>query len=237
MMSPGISQTALAPDISVIVPVLNEGALAAALAETLVRLAKAGGEVIVVDGGSTDDTRALLEASGLRVLPAAQGRAWQMNAGAAQARGNILVFLHADTVITPGALNDIHHAVAASPSGWGRFDVRIAGHSRWLPVVAFMMNWRSRLTGVVTGDQVFFMRRSRFDHVGGFPGQPIMEDIEMSQRLRRAFGFPACLRPPVVTSGRRWDTRGAWKTIVLMWQLRWAYWRGVPAGQLAERYR
>lgn len=223
--------------ISVIVPVLNEAGSLPAMLPVLRSLAGAGAEIIVVDGGSSDGTSALLEASGLHLLSSSRGRARQMNAGALQARGSILMFLHADTVITPAALADVERALVGPVSGWGRFDVRISGHSRWLPVVAVMMNWRSRLTGVATGDQLLFMHRSLFERVGGFPDQPLMEDVELSLRLRKLFGFPVCLRPPVVTSGRRWDTRGAWKTILLMWRLRWAYWRGVPAEQLAERYR
>jgi hypothetical protein len=128
-------------------------------------------------------------------------------------------------------------ASALAGHAWGRFDVRIDGRSRWLPVVAAMMNRRSRLSGIATGDQAIFMRREAFDAVGGFPEQPLMEDIEISQRLRRRAGAPACLREKVVTSGRRWDERGAWRTIVLMWRLRLGYWLGVSAERLAAAYR
>jgi GT2 family glycosyltransferase len=114
--------------------------------------------------------------------------------------------------------------------------VRIDGRSRWLPCVASMMNLRSRLTHIATGDQALFMTRAAFDAVGGFPDQPLMEDVEISRRLKRKAGRPACLRQRVHTAGRRWDRDGAWRTIVLMWRLRWAYWRGVPADELARRY-
>jgi GT2 family glycosyltransferase len=125
---------------------------------------------------------------------------------------------------------------ALDTHAWGRFDVRISGHPRMLRVVAHLMNARSRLTGIATGDQAMFMRRTAFDTVGGFVQQPLMEDIEMSARLLR-LGRPACLPDRVVTSGRRWESRGVWRTIVLMWRLRWLYWIGVPASRLAELYR
>ena len=165
----------------------------------------------------------------------ARGRARQMNAGAHAATGAALLFLHADTVLPLDAPALIERALRQR--AWGCFDVQIDGRSRWLPVVAAFMNRRSRLTGIATGDQAIFMRRDAFDAVGGFPEQPLMEDIEISRRLRARFGAPACLHERVVTSGRRWDQRGAWRTIVLMWRLRWLYWRGVPAERLAEFYR
>jgi rSAM/selenodomain-associated transferase 2 len=151
------------------------------------------------------------------------------------ASGDTLLFLHADTTLPADALSLISDALAHH--AWGRFDVRIAGRSRWLPVVAAFMNMRSRLTGIATGDQALFMRREAFDAVGGFPDQALMEDIEICKRLRRHAGAPACLRAKVVTSGRRWDERGAWRTIVQMWRLRWLYWRGVGADRLAAAYR
>jgi hypothetical protein len=119
---------------------------------------------------------------------------------------------------------------------WGRFDVRINGRSPLLHVVAWLMNQRSRWTGIATGDQALFVQRALFQRIGGFPDQPLMEDIEISRRLRK-LARPFCLRQRVVTSGRRWDTRGVWRTIFLMWRLRWLYWRGVPPQVLAEAYR
>jgi GT2 family glycosyltransferase len=126
-------------------------------------------------------------------------------------------------------------SAALSRSVWGRFDVRIDGRHPMLRVVAAMMNGRSRLSGIATGDQAMFMTRSAFAAAGGFPGQPLMEDIELSRRLKK-LGPPACIGTPVVTSGRRWERHGVWRTIFLMWQLRWAYWRGVAPAQLARRY-
>ncbi|HSQ72224.1 MAG TPA: TIGR04283 family arsenosugar biosynthesis glycosyltransferase, partial [Rubrivivax sp.] len=164
-----------------------------------------------------------------------RGRAVQMNAGTARASAALLLFLHADTQLPPGADLRVRQAVARG-AAWGRFDVRIDGRPRMLRVVAALMNWRSRWTGIATGDQAIFVTRTAFERVGGFPVQPLMEDIELSRRLKR-LGRPACLRDRVRTSGRRWEQRGVWRTIVLMWWLRWRYWRGESAQSLAEAYR
>ncbi len=228
--------------LSIVMPALNEAAGIQATLQALAPLRARGVQVIVVDGGSQDGTPALCQGLADRVLTGPgvpRGRAAQMNHGAAHAHGALLLFLHADTRLPPGADTLVAQALAAgharSPQ-WGRFDVRIEGRSRWLPVVAACMNLRSRCTGIATGDQALFMRREAFDAVGGFPPQPLMEDVEISRRLL-ALGRPACLRQRVQTSGRRWDERGAWRTIVLMWRLRWRYWRGTPAEQLARAYR
>jgi len=222
--------------ISIVVPVLDEAAAIGPALQALQGWRSDGHEVIVVDGGSSDATATLAATGADRVLTAPRGRAAQMNAGAAAARADILLFLHADTRLPPDAAGVIVAAVVDGRADWGRFDVVIAGESGWLPVVARLMNWRSRWTGIATGDQAIFVRRAAFDAVGGYPVQPLMEDIELSRRLRRR-GPPACLRQRVVTSGRRWDRRGAWRTIVLMWQLRLMYWLGTPADRLARRYR
>jgi rSAM/selenodomain-associated transferase 2 len=169
------------------------------------------------------------------VLASPRGRALQMNAGAAAARHAVLLFLHADTRLPAGAAADIAGALERG-AGWGRFDVRIVGRPWMLRVVALLMNLRSRASGIATGDQAIFVRRDLFDAVGRFPEQPLMEDIELSRRLRR-HARPACLPSRVATSGRRWESRGVWRTIVLMWWLRWRYWRGTPADELARAYR
>ena len=221
--------------LSIIVPTLNEAGTIAAALDALAALRQRGHQLLVVDGGSDDATVALCSGRADAVLTAPRGRARQMNAGAAAASGAVLLFLHADTALPPGADALIENALAKG-AGWGRFNVRIAGRSPLLGGIGALMNLRSRVTGIATGDQAMFVGRSVFERVGGFPDQPLMEDVELSRRLR-AIGPPACLRDKVTTSGRRWDTRGVWRTILLMWRLRWRYWRGASASELAEAYR
>ena len=221
--------------LSIVMPALNEAGAITATLEALAPLRRQGHELIVVDGGSSDATATLAAAHADRVLGSPRGRAHQMNAGAAAASGEVLLFLHADTRLPAQAAAAIHQALQGG-TRWGRFDVTIEGRSAWLPVVGFMMNWRSRLTGIATGDQALFVQASLFRELGGFAPLPLMEDIELTRRLR-AVARPACLRERVLTSGRRWDTRGAWPTIWLMWTLRWRYWRGTPADELARAYR
>lgn len=219
----------------IVIPLLNESAVLAHKLGELDVLRAMGAQVLLVDGGSTDHTVQLGRDAGFDVLESARGRAQQMNAGARATGSDLLVFLHVDTRLPSGALFQIEKHLNRQ-AGWGRFDVRIIGRSPWLRVVSFCMNLRSRLTGIATGDQVIFMTRELFDRVGGFPEQPLMEDIEMSKQLKR-FSPPVCLTDQVETSGRRWEQKGVWKTILLMWRLRWAYWRGVPATELAHLYR
>jgi rSAM/selenodomain-associated transferase 2 len=147
----------------------------------------------------------------------------------------VLLFLHADTQLPEGADRLILSAVAGQSLAWGRFDVEIAGRSPWLRVISRMMNWRSRLTGIATGDQAMFLTRAAFNEVGGFPKQALMEDIELSARLRR-IAPPQCIAPAVVTSGRRWEARGVWRTILLMWSLRLRYFFGADPNHLARAY-
>lgn len=219
--------------ISVIVPVLNE---ADTLAESLawLRAALTGDdELIVVDGGSTDHSIDIARQIADTVLTSDQGRSIQMNAGAVCARGVWLWFIHADTV-----LNTRHREALTGLSSsilWGRFDVRLSQPRPLFRVIAFMMNWRSRVTGIATGDQALFVRRDVFREQGGFPEQPLMEDIALSRTLR-ALSRPACLRPPVITSSRRWERHGAWRTIWLMWSLRFRYWRGASPESLHRDY-
>ncbi len=231
--------------LTVIVPMLHEAAAIPALRANLLPLAKEGIALLLVDGASTDASVALARAAGFDVLQSARGRAVQMNAGAvhtctahgsaAQAEPQVLLFLHADTQLPANAGPAIAQSLQSGHC-WGRFDVRIEGASPMLRVVSAMMNLRSRLSGIATGDQAMFMTADAYHGVGGFPDQPLMEDIEMSKRLLR-LSRPACLRAKVRTSGRRWEMRGVWRTIFLMWQLRFAYWRGTSAGLLAQRYQ
>ena len=220
--------------LAIVVPMVDEAATLPALLVHLAGWRARGCEVVLVDGGSRDDSVAMARAAGFRVLVAERGRARQMNAGAQACGGAILLFLHADTRLPEAADAMVRAALAVQ--AWGRFDVHIDGRPRMLRVVAALMNLRSRLSGIATGDQAIFVRRDVFEAVGGFPDQPLMEDIELSCRLLRV-SRPACLRARVRTSGRRWEQRGVWRTIALMWRLRWAYWRGVPAERLAEAYR
>ncbi len=222
--------------LSVVIPALNEAAGISEVLQALAPLVARGAQLLVADGGSADGTVALAQAGGAQVVNAPRGRALQMNAGAQQANGDTLLFLHADTRLPPDADRLIAKALANGPQVWGRFDVCIEGQPRMLRVIAAFMNRRSRWTGIATGDQALFMTRAAFDAVGGFPVQPLMEDIEISRCLRR-LSRPACMRAKVLTSGRRWETRGVWRTVLLMWRLRFAYWRGATPERLAELYR
>lgn len=226
------------PALSIVIPALNEAAGIEATLRALQPLRARGVELVLADGGSGDGTAALARTWVDVVADAPRGRALQMNAGAALARAEVLLFLHADTRLPPLADVLVLQAVA-SGACWGRFDVRIEGRPWVLRVVATLMNLRSRASGIATGDQAIFVRRSLFEQLGGYADQPLMEDIDLCRRLKAlpAAGAPACLRDRVATSGRRWQKHGVWRTIVLMWRLRWRYWRGVPAAQLAEAYR
>jgi rSAM/selenodomain-associated transferase 2 len=221
--------------LSIIIPVLNEGDGIAAALDELAHLRALGTEVIVVDGGSRDATveRAQLRAD--RVVLAPRGRALQMNDGAERASGDVLLFLHADTRLPAEADRVVLNGLDQSRRVWGRFDVKIDGRSRLLPVVAWLMRLRSRLTGIATGDQAIFVRREAFQTVGGFPAVALMEDIAICTRLKR-LGRPLCLRACVTTSGRRWEKNGVLSTILLMWRLRFAYFLGADPKQLARQY-
>ena len=221
--------------LSVIIPVLNEEAEIADVLTALAPLRARGVEAIVVDGGSSDRTVTLAAPLADRVLAAPRGRAVQMNAGAAAAAGDILLFLHADTRLPPEADRLVLDGLADGAFQWGRFDVRISGRHPLLRIVAALMNLRSRVTGIATGDQAIFVRRDLFERIGGFPAIPLMEDVALSVRLKRA-GGPLCLTRRVVTSGRRWEQHGVMRTIVLMWRIRCAYWLGAAPAQLARLY-
>ena len=198
--------------------------------EALAPLRARGHEVIVVDGGSNDGTPRL--ASGLceQVLRTARGRALQMNAGARAATGEALVFLHADTRL-PDRADDLILSSLAERH-WGRFDVEIDSRHPLLKLVACAMNLRSRLTGIATGDQAIFVRRAAFQ---GFPEIALMEDVAFCRRMKR-LGRPACRREKVLTSARRWETRGVLRTIFLMWRLRLAYFFGAKPEDLSRIY-
>jgi rSAM/selenodomain-associated transferase 2 len=225
----------LVPRISIIVPTLNEASGIAAALAALAPLRARGHEVIVVDGGSSDGTPALARGAADCVDSAPRGRASQMNAGAALARGEVFLFLHADTRLPDDADARILHGLASSGRTWGRFDARIEGESRLLPVIAFFMNLRSRLTGIATGDQAIFVRRDAFERAGRFPPLELMEDISLSSSLKR-LSRPLCLAGKVVTSGRRWERRGVLRTVFLMWRLRLGFYFGAAPASLARLY-
>jgi len=217
--------------LSIIVPMLNEEA---GIGATLSALHELGAEIIAVDGGSSDKSLEIARTQADQVVQAPRGRARQMNAGAALAQGDILLFLHADTTLPPAANPLIAQAIA-SGADWGRFDVQISGESFWFPVIAAFMNLRSRLTGIATGDQAIFVKRSIFEQIGGFPDLPLMEDIVLSQRLKQV-SRPACLRTKVSTAGRRWEKHGVLRTVLTMWWLRLRFFLGADAQKLAVEY-
>lgn len=220
--------------LSIIIPALNEAGCIRDILRQLQALRAQGHEVILVDGGSCDETIALAQALVDQLLPAPAGRALQMNVGAKAASGQVFWFLHADTRVPDKAARLIIEALQQAGS-WGRFDVRLSGDKLLLRLVERMMNWRSRFTGVASGDQGIFVTRKLFERVGGFAELPLMEDIDLSRRLKRE-QWPVCLRDTLTTSSRRWEQKGVLRTIALMWYLRLAYFLGVSPARLAMRY-
>lgn len=225
--------------ISVVIPTLNEEK---SLLQTLACLSPPTlTEIIIVDGGSTDGTLSLAQEfcdrrDNARIITSPQGRARQMNEGANVSRGEILLFLHADTQLPTQAGQIIESAMTTHTAVGGRFNVRFDNPSMWGRIISAFMNRRSRLTGIATGDQALFVRRHVFEQLGGFSEIPLMEDIEFSRRLQQA-GRTLALRDTVVTSFRRWTTQGPLRTILLMWTLRFLYWAGVSPHRLARVYR
>lgn len=225
----------MASMLSIIIPALNEAESIRSSLTRLQALRRAGAEVIVVDGGSTDDTVALARDLADAVIDAPRGRASQMNAGACKAKGELLLFLHADTLLPEDAMEQVTGALDSPDRIWGRFDVEFDSSLRLLRIVAFMMNLRSRWTGIATGDQAIFVQRRALEQIGGFPNIVLMEDIALSKLLKR-LAAPVCLRSKVTTSGRRWEQNGVFKTVILMWRLRLAYFLGADPSHLAIRY-
>ena len=221
--------------LSIIIPCLDEAEGIAEALQALAPLRRRGSEVIVVDGGSTDDTVARARPHADLVIAAPRGRAAQMNAGAARARGSILLFLHADCVPPAEADALIVDGLNRTRRSWGRFDARIAGPQPLLRVVERLMNLRSRLSGIATGDQGIFVTCSLFTAVGGYPEIALMEDVALTRRLKR-FGAPLCLAHRIITSARRWERNGVLRTVFLMWRLRLAYRLGADPARLAVRY-
>lgn len=221
--------------IAVIIPCLNEATHITATLSRLQTLRQNGHQLIVVDGQSDDNSVALATPLADHVSSCQRGRALQMNHGAQLTAANILLFLHADTQLPNNSDQLIINHLSNSNRQWGRFDVQLSGKQPWLRVIAFMMNLRSRLSGIATGDQAIFVRRELFEKIGGFPAISLMEDICLSKQLKRQTK-PICLTEKVVTSSRRWEEKGMWRTIFLMWRLRLAYFFGIDAKQLKRQY-
>ncbi len=221
--------------LSIIIPALNEADNILATLAPLQAMRARGVEVILVDGGSVDATQSLAISLVDGVIDSARGRATQMNAGARAAHGDALLFLHADSRLPADADFLIKDALSRSRIAWGRFDVAIEGTHFMLPIIAAFMNWRSRATSIATGDQGIFATRTAFEAHGGFADQPLMEDIEFSSRMRKITP-PVCIVGKIITSGRRWEKHGVWRTILLMWWLRLRYWLGASPAEIHRAY-
>lgn len=221
--------------LSIIIPVRNEGSAIEACLRPLQRYRGEGAEVILVDGGSGDDTCRRGAPLVDQLIASKPGRGGQLKMGADCARGEYLLFLHADTQLPPDGIESLSRALAGGRY-WGRFDVRLSGAHPMLRIIEKLMNVRSCLTGIATGDQAMFMTRAAYEQAGRFAEIPLMEDIELSRRLRR-IERPVCLRPPAVTSSRRWEQNGILRTVLLMWRLRLAFFFGGDPTRLAELYR
>ena len=229
--------------VSVIIPVLNEQIAVQEMLPAMQWVRESGHELIVVDGGSTDDSLSLAKKYSDAVVISSRGRAAQMNAGAGSATGDVLLFLHIDTVLPLDGINKILtslHSHNNQINGrvkevWGRFDVRLSGDHFMFRVIEFMMNWRSRVTGIATGDQAIFITKELFVKVGGYLEIPLMEDVEICRRLKK-IRKPVCIQDRVITSSRRWEVSGIYRTVFLMWRLRLSYWMGVDPVRLAKQY-
>lgn len=221
--------------ISFILPVRNESSLIASQLMRLQDYRAAGHEVIVVDGGSDDGTAELAAPLADKVLHNAPGRSGQMNAGAAAASGDVLLFLHVDTQLPARADERVQRALASKDSEWGWFRVQLSHPGLVYRVIATCMNWRTRLTFVCTGDQAMFVTTGLFRQIGGFPELALMEDVAVCKLLRRK-STPNWIQAPAVTSARRWQQRGVVHTVLLMWWLRLLYFAGVSPDYLLRLY-
>jgi len=222
--------------LSVIIPVLNEAASLPATLMPLQALRQRQHEIILVDGGSSDDSTTVAQALVDRVIESSPGRATQMNNGARHARGDVLWFLHADTRAPDTADELIEQALSRKDKRWGRFQVRLSGSHPLFRLIEFMMNLRSRISGIATGDQGIFVRRDSFEKLGGFDNIALMEDIAISKRLKRHYGHPARVTTRLITSSRRWEKQGIISTVILMWRLRLAYFLGRHPDNLKQSY-
>ncbi|WP_339462162.1 TIGR04283 family arsenosugar biosynthesis glycosyltransferase [Pseudomonas sp. EA_105y_Pfl2_R69] len=223
------------PLLSVIIPARNEAQALPLLLADLAALREAGAELLLVDGGSSDASLELAAGHVDQLLSCAAGRSRQMNAGAAAAAGDYLWFVHADTRVSPEAIRHLLDVLIERPL-WGRFDVRLSARGPMFRLIGGMISLRSRLSGIASGDQGIFVARATFEALGGYADIPLMEDLELCRRLKR-LAWPCCLRPALTTSSRRWEQQGIWRTLLLMWRLRLAYYCGVSPEKLARQYQ
>lgn len=223
--------------LSIIIPCLNEASTIQATLQALQGIRRRGHEIILVDGGSRDNTLNLARPLVDKLLLSSPGRAVQMSTGGRHARGDLLWFLHSDTLVPEQADRLIEQTLSDSRYSWGRFDVRLSGKHPLFRMIEFMMNLRSRLTGIATGDQGIFIKRHCFTALDGYRNITLMEDIELSRRLKRQYGRPACIKTRLTTSSRRWEKYGIISTMLLMWRLRLAYFIGVNPDSLKQHFR
>ena len=221
--------------LSIIIPVSNEVPVIVQTLSSLQPIRRRGHEVIVVDGGSDDKSFLIAAPFSDKVTQSLRGRSRQMNAGAELSTGEILLFLHADTFLPNNADQLIIEGMNGTRRLWGRFDVKLSGKHPLLRIIEFLMNWRSRLSYIATGDQGIFVKRDLFEKIGGFPEIDLMEDIALCKMLKK-YGRPLCLRQRVITSSRRWEEKGLFRTVLLMWFLRFAYFLKADPKRLAKLY-
>jgi len=220
---------------SFIIPVLNESLFFTNQQLYLQALLNKGHEIVVVDGGSQDDSFLAAQKLGCKCIRTKASRGYQLQSGAKESSNDVLVFLHADTILPLTAIDSIYQALNKPNVFWGRFDVEFSNKKPIFKIIAWFMNKRSCLTGVITGDQTLFIKRETYFDNGGFADLPLMEDIEFSKRLRKV-SPPICLNETVITSSRKWETNGVFKTIFLMWRLRLLYYFGMSTDRLAKLY-
>lgn len=221
--------------ISIIIPTYNEASNIRQTLQSLQKFREQGHEIIVVDGGSEDDSLAIAQSLADLAFTGPKGRSAQMNEGAARAKGDILLFLHADTLLPENALELVRSGLNESNRAWGRFNVSLSGSHPMFRIIENLMNWRSCVTSIATGDQGIFVYKNDFDRIGGFAEIPLMEDIELSKRLKK-ISRPLCITQRLITSSRRWEKYGILRTVILMWRLRLAYFLGASPERLARIY-
>jgi len=230
--------------VSIIIPVLNEERNLPRMREHLYAIQQQGHEVIIIDGGSRDHTLMLAYEITNTVIVSKPGRALQMNSGAAVASGELLLFLHADTFLPENAMQILSESFPKDRSlgdqsqkknYWGRFNVRLSSDRLVFRLIETLMNWRSCVTSIATGDQAIFIDKNLFERVACFSEIALMEDIEMSRRLKK-IAKPVCIKSQVITSSRRWEEHGVVKTVLLMWKLRLYYFFGVSPEKLQQLY-